>query len=389
MIAQIPRDPWRAIWRIASSNHLVAILLLSIAAGLALTIWLPQRPEADPVAYAQWLSEAQALFGETTPAMQTLGLFSITRSFGFRALLALLAACLLLRLIEGIDQLLRGREAAEPTGEWKALPDARLPDAMDDLRCRRYRVLDTPSLIQADRWPWADLFSLLIHGSALLLLVGLLVNRLWGWQIEGLLVRGGEMVPLPRTQKWVALSEDGDKITHSPGIVTFIEEREPGVQAQATDSTGQPLKLQQTAEAPQVTQLTLALTEDRYFAIPESQLVVRLAAISNHAIGVSSPVLVQIYHSPPGQLADEVTVEGDAELTVDGVTLRITKVPYAQLTVIFNPGLWPISVGLVLLVVGLSGSTAWPKRRLWLREEAGQIEGIGDILTIAPRGEET
>jgi cytochrome c biogenesis protein ResB len=389
MIAQTPRDPWRAIWRIASSDHLVAILLLSIAAGLALTVWLPQRPMADPVAYAQWLSEVQALFGETTPAMQTLGLFTITHSFGFRALLALLAACLLLRLIEGIDQMLRNRETTEPAGEWKALTDIRLPNAIDNLRRQRYRVLDTPSLIQADRWPWANVFSLLIYGSGLLLLVGLLINHLWGWQIEGLVVRGGEIATLLRTNKWIALSEDAAKITHSPGIVTFIEEHKPGVQARATDSTGQPLKLQQTAESPQVTQLTLALTEDRYFAIPEAQLVVRLAAISNHAVGVSSPVLVQIYHSPPGRLADEITVEGDVELTVDDVTLRITNVPYAQLTVIFNPGFWPISVGLVLLVVGLLGSTAWPERRLWLREEAGQVEGTGDILTIPALGEET
>jgi hypothetical protein len=59
MIAQIPRDPWRTAWQIATSDYLMAALLLGITAGLITTTWLPQMPAADPVAYAQWLSETQ------------------------------------------------------------------------------------------------------------------------------------------------------------------------------------------------------------------------------------------------------------------------------------------------------------------------------------------
>ena len=116
MIAQTPRDPWRAVWRIATGDGLLVALLLATAAGLIATAWLPQRPAADPVTYAhaQWLSEAQARFGEATPTLQALGLFTITRSLGFRALLALLAGCLSLRLMESGDRLRRNREAAEP-----------------------------------------------------------------------------------------------------------------------------------------------------------------------------------------------------------------------------------------------------------------------------------
>ncbi|MBE9471952.1 MAG: hypothetical protein IMY75_07600, partial [Chloroflexi bacterium] len=35
--------------------------------------------------------------------------------------------------------------------------------------------------------------------------------------------------------------------------------------------------------------------------------------------------------------------------------------------------------GLVLLIAGLLGSTAWPVRRFWLREESGEAKGTGDL----------
>ena len=73
MIAQISRDPWRVIWEFATSDHLIAALLLSIAAGLAITAWLPQMPGADPVAYAQWLSETQARFRSTAAVRHRQG----------------------------------------------------------------------------------------------------------------------------------------------------------------------------------------------------------------------------------------------------------------------------------------------------------------------------
>nr|HID12543.1 hypothetical protein [Anaerolineae bacterium] len=387
MIAQARRDPWRVIWQIVTSDGLLAVLLLSIAAGLTITTWLPQIPLADPVAYAQWLSEAQTRFGKVTQTMQALGLFTITRTFGFRALLALLAGCLLLRLIESGDRLRRSREMAEPAGEWQTLASVRLPDVMDDLRHRHYRVLRQPPLFQADRWPWADLFPLLAHAGGLLLLLGLLLTHLWGWRVEGLIVQSGERVTLPGTEKWVALDEDARRVTHSPGIVTFVEERGPGVRASAADGTGRSLSLQQTAEADPVTQLTVALTEDQYFAIPEAQLIVRLAPQPSHVVEARSPVLVQVYRSPPGRLTTETVVEGDAELTVGGVTLELTSAPYARLTATLSPGLWPTGVSLVLLIAGLLGSAAWPVHRFWLREETGEVKGTGDLPRVLAGGE--
>ncbi len=329
MATQSSRNVWRALWQVTTSDGVLVVLLSSIAAGLIITSWLPQMPSPDPAAYARWLSGTQARFGNATPTMQTMGLFTITRSFSFRALLSLLAGCLLLRLIEHGDRLWQSRGMARP---------------------------------------WTNLFHLLAHTGALLLLLGLLLTHQWGWRVDDLILQSGDRVTLPGNGKWVALSDDIRRTTHSPGVVTFIKEHGPGVQVNATDGAGHSLPLQTVRAAP-VAQLTVALTEDQYFAIPEAQLSARLAPQPDHAVKAHTPVLVQVYHSPPGQLAIEAVMAEETKLTVDDVTLSLTSLPYARLTVAFNPGRWFTGIGLVSLVIGLMGNIAWTERRFWLRKE--------------------
>jgi hypothetical protein len=379
MIAQTTRDPWRSAWRFAISDGLLAVLLLGVAAGLVTTVWLPQLPSADPIAYARWLSRAQARFGNATPTMQALGLFAVTRSVVFRVLLALVADCLILRLIEGGDRLLRKREMAEPAGEWRALVDLRLSGVTAELQRRRYRTLGDCELFQADRWPWAELFSMLVYGGGLLLLIGLLLTHLWGWQLKGLTIQSGEQVVLPGTGKWIALDSATRRVAHSPGVVTSGEGSGPGMWVSATDSAGRSLALQRTAETEPVPQLAVALTEDQYLAIPEAQRIIRLAPQPSDAMDALTPVLVQIYRSPPGRLETEMVVEGSGRLMAEELTLDLTDAPYVRLTATFNPGRWPSVAGLVFLVVGLLGAIVWPARRFWLREEGEGLVGTGDL----------
>jgi hypothetical protein len=386
MIAQTSRDPWRTIWQIAAGDYVLVALLLGIAMGLVITTWLPQmpvaNPAADPVAYAQWFSETQARFGDTTSSLQALGLFTVTRSLAFRILLAILFSVLLLRLVEGYDRLRQHREISEPDGEWHALADVDLLDTTHKLRRRRYRVLGEPPLFQIDRWPWADLLALLAHGGGVLLLIGLLITHLWGWRIEGSIVQSDETFTLPNTKAWVSWDEDTQDVSHSPGITVFVEEQVPGIQIQAADSAGQSLPLQQSPTTAPVPQLLLPLVEDQAFAIPEAQLIVRLVPHSNHA-AAHSYALVQLYRSPLGELVTESQVEEQTTLSVDGVIVEFSTVPHARLTAVFNPGLWPTGIGIVFLVVGLLGNIVWPEHRFWLQENGGQTEAAGQIETTA------
>jgi cytochrome c biogenesis protein ResB len=50
-----------------------------------------------------------------------------------------------------------------------------------------------------------------------------------------------------------------------------------------------------------------------------------------------------------------------------------------RLMVTFNPGRWPTILGVIAMLSGLLGSTLWPRRRFWLREEDDAVEGAGDL----------
>jgi hypothetical protein len=314
MFTQAPRDPWRAVWRVATDDRLLAILLLALAMGLTISVLFRQMPVDGPAAYARWLSETQARLGQATATLQTLGLFTVTRSLGFRALLALTAACLALRLVEMSSRL-------------------------------------------RHRWTWADFFPALAHVGALVLLAGRLVTRLWGWQVKDIVVLAGEQATLPNAPGWVALDQDSLKVSHGAGVVAFVGTYGPGVRAWASDNAGRSPSLQ-TAESDPTAELTAALTEDCYFAIPEAHLVVRLTPQPGRPLTAHSPVLIQVYRSPPGELALEDVMEGEASVTVDGVTVHLTSKPYARITATFNPGLWPTGAGVAFLAAGVLGGIA-------------------------------
>lgn len=370
-------DPWALVWRGVTSHTVVIILLLSLSVGLMLTTWIPQQPSGD-AEYARWFSQVQARFGAATPAMRSLGLFNVTGSFGFRLLLAVLGACLMLRLAEGLDQLRGSGEAVDPEDDWRQISSADLPTLLDGLRRRRYRTMNASSYVQVDRWPWASLPPLVAHSGALALLVGLLVTHLWGWQMGGLVLQGGQRLLLQGGRYWVALDEEGGQTRDSAGVVSFVDRRGPGVSVRAVGEDDEGLQLQLTAEAEPTLDLLVPLTEDRYFAVPEAELIAQLTPQSEAPY---SYVDVKIYRSPPGEvIAERVTGEGgQAELHVEGVRLELAAAPYVEVTVSHNPGRWPSVFGLVLLMGGLLGSLTWPGRRFWVRERQGSVEAAGSV----------
>lgn len=370
-------DPWRIIWRSATSHTVVAILLLAVAVSVMLTTWVPQQPSAD-ADYARWFSQVQARFGDATSVMQGLGLFNVTRSLGFRLLMALLSGCLLLRLIEGVDQLRRNRAVEEPDQDWEEISDEDLSPLLDDLRRRRYRTVDATSFYQVDSWPWADLSLVAVHSGALILLVGLLLSHIWGWQVDGLVLQRGQRSSLSGGNHWVALTEDGAAISHSAGVVSFVEKRGPGVSLRAVDDQGEPLSLQLTAEAEPTVDLLIPLPEDRYFAVSGADLIGRLTPQSEAPY---TRLDVQIYRRAPVEIiADQQTeAGGQAVLTIEGVTLELAAAPYVQVTVSRNPGRWPAVFGLVLLMGGLAANLMRPGCRFWLRERDEVVEVAGPV----------
>lgn len=98
-------DPWRIAWNILAGDTLLAFALLALALLIALAGWLPQAPDSanDPMAFSRWLGEAQARFGGTFAFLHQVGLFSLEHSLALRLLIALVAVCLAVRLVESIQ----------------------------------------------------------------------------------------------------------------------------------------------------------------------------------------------------------------------------------------------------------------------------------------------
>ena len=334
------RDPWYLVWRVAVAAGTLAGLLIVTAITLATAALIPQIPLGDAVAYARRISSLQARFGSATQAMRSLGLFSITRSWGFRTLVALIAGCTLLRSIE-ISGRSRGRAAGEPGG-----------DAPAPSRCLWSAVA-------------GDTLSLLAHAGGLLLIGGLVIAQVSGWQKQGIVLQAGSRVGLPGRDAWVAMTDEG-LVSHSPGVRVLAEEWGPGALVRAVDAAGQQLELQQNPESKPALELPLALvrdpdlaTRDAVVAIPEAQLIVRLLPQDGAKGDAPGGLIVQAYRSPSGELATEAVVVGDAAIEVGNVTLEIVGSPYVQLTVARNPGAWPTAVGVIVLLFGRVAKIAW------------------------------
>jgi hypothetical protein len=385
MAEQSP-DPWRLTWRFATSDGVLVALLLVIGASVTLTTWIPQQPTSD-VDYAPWLSQMHARFGGITSAMRALGLFDVTSSLGFRAVLALLSASLFLRVIEHADRLWKRRQVEGPNGEWKQLVGFDFSELLKGLRRRRYHVVSVSSFFQVDRWPWSGASSLMAHAGGLLLLVGLLLSQFLGWQVEGLVLQRGERQSLPGAANWVALTGDEGRIRHSAGVVTFLQDGGPGVLVSASGEDGESLPLLLTLDAEPSTELRVALTEDIYFAIPEAELVVRLTPQSEDAYTRAS---VQVFNSPTGEIILERVTDkgGQATFDVEGVTLSFLPAPYTRVTATYNPGRIPALIGLTMVTVGVVGSLLWTERRFWLRGEGASTEVAGHPPSWLQRDEE-
>lgn len=307
-------DPWRQVWRIATGNLPLAASLFLLALYLLLLAWIPQF-SSDLATADRW--RAQARFGTWTGTMYRLGLFSLARSPAVPVLLSLLTSLLVLRTAEGAERLrsrLRHRNSREEGG--------------------------------AGGW------SLLAGLGALILLAGLLIGHRWGWREEGLI--GPETAPLP------------DRA--GGGARPYLTGFGPALTVRAADNAGRPLQLRQNVREPAQTELILYLTPsspERSFAIPESGLVVRLGARGD--LSARTPILVEVFRAPAGERVREATMEEDRfSLEVDGVNLEISRRPYPLLAQVYDPGLWPKWVGLVLGTLGLVGmlSREKPKARI-------------------------
>jgi cytochrome c biogenesis protein len=213
-------NPTGQLWHTLTSVRLALILILLIAVATLTGTLLDQVPGAvasDPVAYNRWLDGASNRYGVFTDTMARLQLFRVFSSIWFRGLIALLVANIIVCTINRWGSI--RAQVFSPRVRMNAvyfdrarlgatfnvtLPTATAAAAVrQGLRSAGYRSLtdDGESVaMYADRFRLSRLGTFLTHLSLVLLLIGAIMGRVWGWKDDQFIVAEGatQQVPLAK-----------------------------------------------------------------------------------------------------------------------------------------------------------------------------------------------
>ena len=184
----------RWAWRTLTSMRTAVILLALLALAAVPGSLLPQRNVAtDPMAVTRYVQDNP----ELAPWLDRLGLFEVFASPWFAAIYILLLASMTGCVLPRCARLWRSVRAAPPPAprhltrlndhERWALQDAgdstrALAAAATELRRRGFRVEATPTEVRAERGYARELGNLLFHLSLLVLLLGVALGRLFGFE---------------------------------------------------------------------------------------------------------------------------------------------------------------------------------------------------------------
>ncbi|HIP87613.1 MAG TPA: hypothetical protein EYH27_04150 [Anaerolineales bacterium] len=378
------RTFWHIAWGVATGDASLAIVLFALALCWTLLLFLPQAP-SDPLTMGRWAVQVEARFGSLSAPLRSLGFFSLLHSPLYYALLSALAFLLLVRTVAWVERLWVGRRVGRGAGEWSPVDGEGLEEMARWLARRGYRTRRTAKghVLQADRWPWAELMAVMVHVGPLLLLVGLWVGGLRGWRVEGLIGEVGKRVGVPGGGTIGLVETPAGWVSDRPGVRLYVAGVGPEIAVSAVDLEGDMLGLQQAAGEPLFSTLQFRLTErepDAYFAIPEAGLVVRIAPEPEAALQPGMSLRVQVFRSPSGNLVWEESIQGEAVgIAVEGVRIRIEHGTYPVLSAVYDPGRWLKMMALVVTGLAMLGWGFWPVRRLWLRIDQGQPVGTGDL----------
>lgn len=399
------RDPWRNVWQAATSDGLLLALCVIAALALAAGALLPQSPAggtADPLAYSQWQSQARALTGRLYDLLSALGLFQAAQAFWLRAATVALTAVVLLRLADRTARLwqaarssasvLRDEERLRVTDQ--APPLAQIAER---LRAQRYRVALSDAgaptgWLTADRAPWAESASILLHAGLLLVAVGMLLNGALGWEVARQQVdtesavtlplaplsmqlqsadsaRGAAVLRLPDEQRSVPLLLEQQ--TDAPWLGSLplpcclslrLVEITPGFRVSAQDAAGTPLTITTSSYADPVSEALLTFRRDepqRLVGVEQAQLAVLVL----DADGGS----VQVYSIPSGQVL--TATQARASIVISDTTLRFGPTTGAVVSAHYRPGQLALLIGGALALLGLLAALAYPMQRLVIRHD--------------------
>ncbi len=405
------RDPWRALWNFCNSDVLLIILSAAVLLILLIALALPQTPAGgttSPVAYAEWQSRARILTGVFYGPFNSLGLFDVSRSAGFKLLLVLFAGIVGLRLFNDVARMRLANMPAEVLRDEMRLrvtaAALSLPHMSQQLRRMRYRVImssPTPVPTDASDWlhanhaPFAELLSALFHGGILLALFGALLNYLLGWQVLYGVVTPDQAKILPANQALSiqpaadaptdtltlmlqptgaqAALRSGERTTLS-NVNVRLRQITPGLRVSASQN-GQPVTLTVSNYSAGRRDVLLSFSandRERAFVLPSVALMARVVISSEDALGSGR---LQMFSLGSGALITDTPLQ--AQLLISNTAITFISDTGALLDVDYRPGMFWLWLGLVLALIGFIGVLFYPVQRLVIRHHGHWTEFYG------------
>lgn len=407
------RDPWRTLWNFATHDGVLFALVALIALALLLAIALPQTPAggtAEPIAYAQWQSQARASTGVLYRLVESLGLFEVLQSAWFKLLLALLAGASALRLANDVARMrLADMPAVVLRDELRLRVTNRaptLPDMVQRLRQLRYRVIatsiashppapDASEWLHANRAPLAEALSALFHAGILVTMLGLLLNFWLGWQASYVSVAPNQPANLPsgRSLGIIATSTfqtntlalqlqpngaqaqlHANERASLDGVNISLRQITPGLHVSATQA-GQPITvtISNYSVGRRDALLSFATNDrERAFVLPAASLLARVVISSEDALGTGQ---LQAFALGSGALITDTALQ--AQMTISDTTLRFAPDTGGIIDAEYRPGTFWIWLGLALALMGLVSSLLYPVQRLVVRHHGHWTEFYG------------
>ncbi len=382
------------VWRGLSHPALLWGLLALAGAALAAHLWLPQLPTslaADPVAASAWL-DATAVRVPVGGALRALGLFDVAHNAALRVILPLLAATLLIHLVNGVI-LVRAARASAPPVDW--LPglrawDATLPavpdevgwfeacaDACDAGRMKVTTLEDGGEQRLCDCHFQRQWLSMLVELGLLLALAALLLNLFSGWQVDGLTLDPGASVSLaPYTDLTVGLSDDAAQLTlccpetsvplargriMRGSVLVRVQDESNAlrISLKRGDEALQLQAIEQGARAADelIVHFPQARSE-RAIAAPAANRFFRLVALDDGGFRV------QALDAANEVLFSQDIHEAAALPAGDDLTLTLTPTTFVTLSARGRPWTWLLLPALLLTLVGLVWRWRQPYWRL-------------------------
>ncbi|MCS7062061.1 MAG: cytochrome c biogenesis protein ResB [Anaerolineae bacterium] len=408
------RDIWRSAWQVLTGDPFTILLCatLIVIGGVALIV--PQAPTAgvaDPVAYSRWQAEAQVRLGAAYPLAQELGLFGLAQAFWVRALIWVCIAVLLARLVDRVVRLMIPARSPDLLLDETRLrvsdqapPMHRLADI---LRSKGYRVLVSAEYsqtqqssavqtqlnwIRADRRPWAEMMSIVLHIGLLMALAGIVTNSWLGWSASRQSVNTDTPLALPgwaaqpltllgvdraADQAIVRFEPIGEPVTLTIGapvrapampgnpasccLQLTLTELTVAYRVTAHTVGGAPLTITLSSYADPVTDALLTFRPgetDRSFALSTTNLGVILSSRGNQD-------RARVFTFPDGRVLTDTAIY--PTLVISDVVVRFDAQDGALIEVHYQPGALLLGAGGALALVGLIGVWVYPMHSVLIR----------------------